>query len=112
MLGIYHKQQTGISSILKTLRVDDEITFRFHPDAHTNGYVAAAGLHADVLYLNVRRDGKTIARWEIDCTICPPNSARMCCGVPNSESYDRDASEARTRGLALRDQPAELAMAA
>jgi hypothetical protein len=95
MIGVYHSQHTGQSSILKTLRAEDELTFRFYPDAHTNGYVAMGGLHADVLYLDVRRDGKIIARWELDISICPSNSARMCRGVPNSESYARDASEAR-----------------
>jgi hypothetical protein len=77
------------------LRADDEITFRFYPDAHTNGYVAMGGLHADALYLDVRREGKVIARWELDISITPANSARMCRGVPNAESYARDASEAR-----------------
>jgi hypothetical protein len=95
MIGVFHSQHTGESSILKTLRANDEITFRFYPDAHTNGYVAMGGLHADALYMDVRRDGKVIARWELDISIMPANSARMCRGVPNSESYSRDAIEAR-----------------
>jgi hypothetical protein len=95
MIGVYHSQHTGQSSILKTLRAGDEITFRFYPDAHTNGYVAMGGLHADVLYMDVRRDGKTVARWELDISITPANSARMCRGVPNSEHYNEEAESAR-----------------
>jgi hypothetical protein len=95
MIGVYIPQHTGQSAILKTLRADDEITFRFYPDAHTNGYVAMGGLHADVLYLDVRRDGKTIARWQLAISICPANSARMCRGVPNSEHYSAEAESAR-----------------
>jgi hypothetical protein len=94
MAGIYHDQHTPISNVLKTLRVGDDLTFSFHPDGHCNGYVAAAGLHADVLYLDVRRDGKRL-RWELATSICPSNSARMCHGVPSSESYERDADRVR-----------------
>jgi hypothetical protein len=94
MAGIYHNQRSGVSSILKTLRVGDELTFSFYPDAGTNGYVAAAGLHADSLYLHVRRaSGRQT--WELCDSICPNNSARMCRGVPNSESYESEAMEAR-----------------
>lgn len=95
MVGLYHDQHSHASCILKTLRADDEIMFSFYPDAHTNGYVAMGGLHADTLYLRVRRDGKTIADWELQTSICPSNSARMCRGVPDSESYKKDAEEAR-----------------
>lgn len=94
MAGIYHGQGAGVSSILKTLREGDDITFSFYPDGHTNGYVAAAGLHADILYLYVRRNGKR-QTWEFDVSVCPNNSARMCHGVPNGSDYDRSASEAR-----------------
>jgi hypothetical protein len=95
MCGIYHGQVTHVSSVIKTLRAGDEITFRFWPDAHTNGYVAMSSLHADVLYLDVRRNGKRVASWELDVSICPSNSARMCRGIPNSEHYERDGQEAR-----------------
>lgn len=81
MAGIYHEQGCGISSILKTLRAGDELTFSFWPDAHSNQYVTEAGLHADALYLDARRDGKRIARWELDQSTCPDNSARMCKGA-------------------------------
>jgi hypothetical protein len=92
--GIYHNQNSPVSSILKTLKADDEITFSFYPDCHSNGYVAAAGLHADCLYLHVTRKGKR-QTWELASQVSAPNSARMCLGVPNSPDYDRAASEAR-----------------
>lgn len=94
MAGIYHSQGTGVSSILKTLRVGDDLTFSFYPDGHSNGYVAAAGLHADCLYLHVRRGGKR-QTWEFDVSITANNSARMCRGVPQSRDYERAADEAR-----------------
>lgn len=94
MSGIYHSQHAPVSSVLKTLRVGDEVSFRFYPDGHTNVYVARAGLHADLLYLDVRRDGRLVKSWEFDVSVCPDNSARMCKGVPNSDSYNRDAARA------------------
>lgn len=94
MSGIYHDQGTPVSSILKTLRAGDELTFAFYPDGHCNGYVCAAGLHADMLYLHVRRAGKR-RTWEITTSICPDNSARMCHGVPKGDHYDQDAARAR-----------------
>lgn len=95
MIGLYHCQAGSLSAILRTVRAGDELTFSFYPDGHTNGYVAMAGLHADLLYLYVRRDGKTIARWEVDHSVCPDNSARMIRGIPNSESYRNMAADAR-----------------
>lgn len=85
MTGIYHDQFTGVSSILKTLRVGDELTFRFYPDGHSNQYTKDAGLHADILYLDVRRNDKRVARWEFETSICPDNSARMCRNVRERE---------------------------
>ena len=80
-VSFYHSQNTPASTIIHTLREGDEITFRFYPDAHTNGYVFDAGLHADVLYLDVRRNGKRLS-WKLDISICQNNTARMCYGVP------------------------------
>ena len=94
MVGIYHSQNTPTSSILKTLRVGDELTFSFYPDCHSNGYVAAAGLHADCLYLHVTRNDKRQS-WELASQVCANNSARMCKGVPNSRDYDHAAEERR-----------------
>lgn len=94
MAGIYHNQRCPVSSVLKTLKVGDELTFSFYPDCHSNGYVAAAGLHADCLYLHVRRNGKR-QTWELISSICPTNSARMCRGVINSRDYDLSADERR-----------------
>lgn len=94
MAGIYHNQHCPVSSVLKSLKVGDELTFSFYPDCHSNGYVAAAGLHADCLYLHVRRAGKRHT-WDLISSICPNNSARMCRGVPNSRDYDLSAEERR-----------------
>lgn len=96
MAGIYHSQRCPVSSIMATLRAGDELTFSFYPDCHSNGYVAAANLHADVLYLHVIRNGKRNT-WELIGSICPNNSARMCRGVPNSSDYDRAGQEVRQR---------------
>lgn len=94
MAGIYSGQRDPVFSVLNSLRVGDDVTFSFYPDCHTNGYVAAAGLHADVLYMYVIRNGKRHC-WELIHQISPANSARMCRGVPNSSDYDRQAQEGR-----------------
>jgi hypothetical protein len=94
MAGIYHSQAAPVSSILKTLKAGDEITFSFWPDCHSQAYVAAAGLHADCLYLHVVSNGKRRS-FEFAHSICPANSARMCRGVPKSKDYDRAAEEGR-----------------
>jgi hypothetical protein len=87
MSGIYHNQNGTVSNILRTLRIGDELHFSFWPDAHSNDYVARAGLHADVVFLRVYRGGKRIANWEFEQSICPDNTARMCRGVPFGKSY-------------------------
>jgi hypothetical protein len=94
LVSIYHSQGCPSSSILKTLRAGDELTFSFYPDCHSQMYVARAGLHADCLYLHVRRNGKRHT-FELESSICPENSARMCRGVPASESYAKAAVEGR-----------------
>jgi hypothetical protein len=87
-VSFYHAQNTPASCIVNTLRADDEISFEFYPDGQSNGYTAKAQLHADVLYLIVRRnDGSKRYRWELDVSICPDNSARMCRDVPSSKDY-------------------------
>jgi len=95
MSNLYPSQRHPATLILRTLREGDEITFRFAADAHSNCYIAAAGLHADTLYLDVLRKGKTIAYWELETSVCPDNSVRMCKGVPSSERYETSAVEAR-----------------
>lgn len=94
-VGIYPSQNTPVSNVLKTLRAGDEVEFQFRPDYHCNGYVAAAGLHADALMLIVRRNGARHAEFELAMGICPDNSARMCRGVPFSEYAERCAAERR-----------------
>jgi hypothetical protein len=81
MVSFYHSQFTQASTNVKSLRVGDEITFRFSPDGVSNGYTKEAGLHADALYMDVRRKGNTHAHYLMATSICPENSARMCQGA-------------------------------
>jgi hypothetical protein len=98
MEGIYHSQRSPVSSILNTLKVGDHLTFSFWPDAHSNAYVAAAGLHADALYLHVRDTKGKRKSWELSNRVCTNNSARMCRGVPSGRSYEQAAEEGRKIG--------------
>lgn len=91
--SIYHRQICKAATILRQLRVGDEPVFEFYPDANSNGYLAAAGLHADVCNLKIRRNGKIVAVFELTDSVCPDNSARMCRGVPATESYRAAAKE-------------------
>jgi len=97
-VSIYSGQRCPVYCMLETLKEGDELTFSFYADAHSNGYIAKAGLHADVLNLLVRRplkDGKSrYYTWELNVSICPENSARMCRNVPVSRWYLEAASEA------------------
>jgi hypothetical protein len=93
--SVYWNQKGHVESILKSIREGDEIRFKFYPDAHSNGYLAMSGLHADVLFLAIDREGKRIAEYELIVSACPSNSARMCRGLPDSESYRRTAIDAR-----------------
>lgn len=63
-----------------TLRTGTEIRLYWFPDANTNENLRDVGLHADTLYVDVRR-GKTWARYMVAVSICPENSARMCKGA-------------------------------
>lgn len=94
LVYLYHDQHTHASSVVKSLRAGDEIAFCFAPDHHTNGYVADAGLHADALLLRINRANKYLT-FELENSIGPNNSARMCFGVPKDPSYDRMASDRR-----------------
>lgn len=91
--SIYNRQMDKAASVLRQLRVGDEAVFEFYPDAHSNGYLAAAGLHADICNLKIRRKGKIVATFELAESVCPDNSARMCRGVPPSEGYLAAAKE-------------------
>lgn len=97
MIGLYHNQHTTASALLKQLKVGDEVWFSFWPDGHSNGYIAAAGLHADLLMMRVIRKGKVIGRWELTSSVTPDNSARMVTGVPNSASYNEAAKRINKR---------------
>lgn len=97
-VSLFHTQHSPSSTIVRSLRVGDQIEFNFYPDCHTNGYVAAAGLHADVLLLYVYRgEGNKQRRleYEIDSGISPNNTARMIRGIPESNSYRRDGARVR-----------------
>jgi hypothetical protein len=90
MIGIYHEQGHHVSSILKTLRVGDELSFVFIPDWGCNGYLAKHGLHCDVLALEIRRKhGERIKThsFNLDKSTCEDNTARMIRGVAPSKAW-------------------------
>lgn len=80
MLWNYPSQVTQFGCILATLRVGDEIRFIFEVDGHQTQALEEAGFHADMLQMEVRRTGKTIARWEMSVKVCQDNTARMIKG--------------------------------
>ncbi len=77
------------ASAFDSLRVGDEISFHFSPDAGTNQYAANARIHIDYLYLYAVR-GKQRLEFLIQVSACPENSARMCKEVPFSDFLLRD----------------------
>jgi hypothetical protein len=93
-ISIYREQITHAGSILRLLRAGDEIGFEFRADSHSNGYVARARLHADVLALLMYREGKLVAEYELDHGISPDNSARMVKHVAPSKWWLDQASAA------------------
>jgi hypothetical protein len=101
LLYTYHNQRDHEASVLRTLRAGDVIAFRFYADCHTNGYIAAAGLHGDALFLDVER-GEGKARrsftFEMHSSVCPNNSARMVRGLAESDGYRRDGARCRANG--------------
>jgi hypothetical protein len=94
-VNVYRSQHTQAAAILKSLRAGDELTFEFCPDWHNNGWIANAGLHADVLELSVRRNGQLVVRWELEQNISPNNTARMCRGFPDPDGYADSTRRAR-----------------
>lgn len=81
MLWNFPSQTTPLGSTLATLRAGDEIRFVFDVDGHSTIALAEAGFHADVLNLEVRRNGKAHAFWELAVSVCQGNSARMIKGA-------------------------------
>lgn len=79
-------------SVLKTLRVGDEISFQFYPDAHSNIAMARLRLHGDVLKLIVKRNGFSFAEFDLQTSVCPENSARMCKNVASCDWYNREVA--------------------
>jgi hypothetical protein len=73
------------------LRAGDEVRFEFRADWHSNGNVANARLHADILSLLVYRDGNLVADYELDHSICPDNLARMVRNVEPSKWWKEQA---------------------
>ena len=80
LIWLYPGQHCHVSSIIKLLRVGDKIEFEFYPDYHTNGYSKDARLHGDMLRLQVER-GKERFTFNLQASIAPENSARMCQGT-------------------------------
>lgn len=75
-------------TITEILKENDTIYLQWYPDAHTNQYMEKAGLHGDVLYLKIFRQGKNKNKWFtflIDTCTCPDNSARMIKLAPKEE---------------------------
>lgn len=91
LLGVYASQKSHVYSVLRTLRVGDQLVFRFYPDGHNNGYGAAGRIHVDALYLDVYRKGHLYAKWLLDTGVGENNSARMCSGVPFSKDHQKCA---------------------
>jgi hypothetical protein len=64
----------------QTLHAGNEVRLYWFPDANTNDGLREVGMHADTLYVDVRR-GKAWARYMAAVSVCPENSARMCKGA-------------------------------
>lgn len=74
----YASQACQASSALATLRAGDAVAFQFYPDSHTNQYLEEKELHGDALNMLVFRKGKHVATFELQTSVTPDNSARMC----------------------------------
>lgn len=61
----------------RTLRVGDQVSLYWYPDANTNELLREVGLHADALFVDVQR-GKQMNRYLVEVGVCADNSARMC----------------------------------
>lgn len=81
VLWCFPSQTTPLGSTLATLRAGDEIRFVFDADGHGTEALKEAGFHADVLQLQVRRNGKAHAEWDLAVSVCQGNSARMIKGA-------------------------------
>jgi hypothetical protein len=95
-INFYRSNPDHAASILATLRVGDEISFEFYADAHTNGYMREAGLHGDVLYMDVARAGKRVARFQMDHSNCSDSTARMIQG--DNQKHEIAAATASADG--------------
>lgn len=66
-----------------SLRTGDTVRFYWFPDANRNEVLREAGLHADVLFVDITR-GKSTHRYVAATQIAPDNSARMCNSAPGA----------------------------
>ena len=80
----------GLRTVLSSLKPGETLWPDFRPNYGTNGYAKEAGLHVDELWLVVTpKDGNLNKRrhYLVNVSVCPDNSARMCPGVPFSDSF-------------------------
>lgn len=77
-ISLYQSQACQASSIFATLRAGDSVVFQFWPDCGTGDYLKAAGLHDDRLSVLVYRKGRLAATFDLEHSVMPENSARMC----------------------------------
>jgi hypothetical protein len=82
---------SAAATAIDSLKVGDEVEFQFYPDHSTNAYAGNARLHVDALFLYVTR-GKKRFEYLLEVSVCPDNSARMCQGVPFTDSMLRPIS--------------------
>jgi hypothetical protein len=80
LLWQYPNSVTPLGSVLATLRAGDEISFRFGADDHSSPWLLELGIYGDVLALEVRRNGKLAARWDLEVSMRGSN-ARMIKGT-------------------------------
>lgn len=75
-VSFYHSQKSKASTLLKLLKVGDNINFGFYAN-YGNQYTAKAGLHHDIMEVRILRDDRYFGEFTLSESICPQNSARM-----------------------------------
>lgn len=73
---LYHGDPSPEETALTLLPVGAQVKFEVGLDYHSNGYMAKASLHGDVLLVSFKK-GKQRGVLEIDNTIVPMNTARF-----------------------------------
>jgi hypothetical protein len=69
-----------VSTVLRNLKVGDQLSLRWSVDGGRNGYMQSLGLHGDQLYLKVYRKGEVFT-YLLTTQVCPNNTARMIKGM-------------------------------